>query len=367
MAKQPLLQPTFLTRVIFRIAILSVAAGLCASARAIAQTDGAVSIGWADELRELGDAVARVSPPPCRIDLLVSNMSSLSADQVAAIDEWLKTNLGNRHFRIVDGQPVDAYVNVTLSEGVDGYVLVAQIRRGTDEQLAIFPVDKGGLAGKRVGGVALDDQLIWVQSGRILDFALPQPAAGEPPRLIVLEVGRIVFYVRRNAQWQIDGSVIIPPLRPWLRAPRGYVDLSRGVSNGEALLSGVQCKGDFGVPNTIDCGFVSQQSAPWALQDEWKSKNLSSAGDAALTSLECDDRSVALATGSGDWTQADFVQGYEIGTAKGQGAMASGNPLEFKGPVTALWAMGGGVARAVVQNLQSGNYEAHLVTATCSH
>jgi len=38
-----------------------------------------------------------------------------------------------------------------------------------------------------------------------------------------------------------------------------------------------------------------------------------------------------------------------------------------KGPVTALWpAEVSGRARAVVENLQTGNYEAHLVTATCN-
>src|SRR5208337_3298202 len=101
--------------------------------------------------------------------------------------------------------------------------------------------------------------------------------------------------------------------------------------------------------------------------EAWKSKNLESAGEAAPLSLECDGRAIALATGSGDWTQTDFIQAYELGTLKGQGPTASGKPLALRGPVTALWPMGaGGLARAVVQNLQTGNYEAHLVTATCS-
>ncbi len=318
-------------------------------------------------MRELLDAVTKVSPPPGRIDLLVSNMSSLSADEVAAIDEWLKTNLGNRRFRLVGAQAADAYLNVTLSEGVEGYLIVAQIRHGSDEQMAIFPVSKAATVGKRAGGVALDEKLIWEQPGKILDFALPPPQTDEPPAMIVLEVGRIAFYVRRQAQWQLDRSVTIPPLRPWLRAPRGHIDLSRGLADGAAVLSGVECKGDFRNSGTIECGFVSQESAPWTVQEAWKSKNLESAGDAAMISLECDGRPVALATGSGDWTEMDFVQGYEIGTLKGQGATASGNPIEFGGPVTALWWTGtGGEARVVVQNLQTENYEAHIVTATCS-
>ncbi|HXW62372.1 MAG TPA: hypothetical protein VEJ45_07230 [Candidatus Acidoferrales bacterium] len=294
-------------------------------------------------------------------------MSSLSADQVAAIDEWLRTRLENRQYRLVDGEPVDTHLHVTLSEGTQGYLIVAEMRRGADEQVVIFPVGTLSTAAKRAGGVNLQDQLIWEQAGNVLDFALAPPEAGALPALVVLEAGRLAFYVRRQGQWQLNGSMTIPPMRPWLRAPRGYIDLSRGLADATAMLSGVDCKGDFGHPETIQCNFVSQQAAPWVIEAAWKSKNLPTAGDAALVSLECDGRDVALATGGGDWTQTDFVQGYEIGTLKGQGAMASGNRIELKGPVTALWPAGAsGLARAVVQNLQTGNYEAHLVSATCS-
>jgi len=331
------------------------------------QTSGAVPIPWAEPLRALGDLVARISPPPGKLDLLVSNMSSLSASEVAAIDEWLRTSLGERRFRLVDGEPVDAHLNVTLSEGAEGYLVVAQVRRDSDEQVAIFPVPRPPTRTQRVGGVALTDELIWEQPGKFLDFALFAPEAGEPPTLIVLEAGRIAFYVRMQGQWQLNGSLTIPPMRPWLRAPRGYIDLSRGFGDGSAMLSGVECQGDFAHPGAIQCSFVSQQAAPWAVQEAWKSRNFASAGDAALISLVCNGRDIALATGSGDWTETDFVQGYELGTLKGQGATASGNPLELAGPVTALWPTGaGGLARAVVQNLQTGNYEAHLVRATCS-
>jgi hypothetical protein len=330
------------------------------------EASGTVPTVWSDQLGAVGDLVARICPPPARIDLLLSNMSSLRANEVAAIDEWLQVNLGNRRFRIVDEDPVDAHVKVTLSEGTEGYLIVTQIRHGADEQVAIFPVARSATPTERAGGIALGDQLIWEQSGNILDFALPEAAVGEPPTLIVLEVGRIAFYVRSQGQWQLNGSVTIPPSRPWLRAPRGWIDLSRGLSEATAMLSGIECQGDFGHPETIQCNFVPQGGMPWAASESWKAKNLESAGDAVLISMECNGRSVALATGSGDWTEADFVQGYEIGALKGQGAIVSGHPLELAGPVTALWPAGAsGLARAVVQNLKTGNYEAHLVTATC--
>jgi hypothetical protein len=75
---------------------------------------------------------------------------------------------------------------------------------------------------------------------------------------------------------------------------------------------------------------------------------------------------VVLATGKGDWTQADFVQAYEMDTSGRAAAVLTGSPVAFAGPVMALWWTGtNGGARAVVHNLKTGNYEAWVVTASC--
>jgi hypothetical protein len=200
----------------------------------------------------------------------------------------------------------------------------------------------------------------------ILDFALPAAAAGEAPTMIVLEPGRLTFYARKQAEWQIDQAVIIPPARPWLRAARGHIDISQGLANGRADLPGIECKGDFRQPQTIQCGFVSQVTQVWIQSEPLTPGAPDLGGDAANVSLQCDGRPVVLGTGEEDWTHADFIQGYEM-EANGQGAAASGNPTEFGGPVTSLWWTGTeGVARAIVHNLKTGNCEAYIVTATCS-
>jgi len=321
---------------------------------------------WDNGLRALADKVTAVAPPPATIDLTMNNLSSLSADEVAGIDERLKSELTRRLLRLAGTAPVDVYLDVTLSEGTEGYLIVAQIRRGTNEETAIFPVSKGAKNGKRSGGVALEQQLVWEQPGVILDFALPPAAAGEAPTMIVLEPGRLTFYARKQAAWQIDQAVIIPPARPWLRAARGHIDLSQSLAAGRAGLPGIECKGDFQHPEAVQCGFVSQDTQPWIQGDARVPKAFDAGGDAAGVSLQCDGRPVVLATGKEDWTHSDFIQGYEM-EANGQGATASGNPTEFGGPVTSLWWTGiEGVARAVVHNLKTGNYEAYIVTATCS-
>ena len=323
---------------------------------------------WENGLRALADKVTAVAPPPATIDLTVNNLSSLSADEVAGIDERLKSELARRRFRLVEVAPIDAYLDVTLSEGTEGYLIVAQIRRGTSEERAIFPVSKSAKNAKRAGGVALDQQLVWEQPGVILDFALPTPAAGGTPTMIVLEPGRLVFYARKQTEWQIDQAIIIPPARPWLRAARGHIDISRGLAAGSAGLPGIECKGDFRQPQAIQCGFVSQDAQAWIQGDASIPKALDLGGDAASVGLECDGRPVVLATGKEDWTHPDFIQAYELEEGHGSGAVASGNATEFGGPVTSLWPTGdAGVARAVVRDLKGGNYEAYVVTATCSH
>ena len=323
---------------------------------------------WENGLRALADKVTAVSPAPATIDLSVNNLSSLGPDEVAAIDERLKSELTSRRLRLVEVPPVDAYLNVTLSEGTEGYLIVAQIRRGANanEETVILPVSKGAENAKRAGGIALDQQLVWEEPGVILDFALPPAAAGEAPTMIVLEAGRLTFYARKQATWQIEQAIIIPPARPWLRSARGHIDLSQGLAAGRAGLPGIECKGDFQHPEAVQCGFVSQDTQPWIQGDSTIPKTFDAGGDAAGISLECDGHPVVLATGKEDWTHADFIQGYEM-EGNGPGATASGNPTEFGGPVTSLWWTGTeGVARAVVHDLKTGNYEAHIVTATCS-
>jgi len=327
-------------------------------------------MSWSNELRDVANKVAAISPPPARIELEVNNFSSLGPGEAASISDWLRSEFARRGFRVVSAPPVDGTVTITLSEGVDGYLIVAQVRRGPDEQIAMIPVPRGAQNAARAGEIILDQERIWEQPGVILDFALPQPAPGESPMLVVLEPGRIVTYSYspQPPQWQLSNSVIIPPLRPWLRAPRGYIDLSRGLANGKAMLSGIDCTGDFRSQETVHCAFENQPSPPWAVEEAWTDKNIASAGDSAGVDLSCNGRAVVLATGGGDWTRPDFIQGYEMRTSQGEGAIASGNPLEFAGPVTAIWPTENrGVARAVVHNLQSGNYEAYIVKATCSH
>jgi len=337
------------------------------------QAPSAPPADWDAAVRELAGRIAAIAAPPARIDLTVNNLSSLGPDEAAAIGEQLQTELTKRRFRLSGAQPADASVTVTLSEGSDGYLLVAQVKRAANEksdegaQVAMVTVSKAAKKAQPSGGVSLEATRVWDQPGLILDFALPPPAAGQAPKLIVLERGRLVFYSRPQDQWQLDDSAIIPPARPWLRQARGHIDLSQGLTQGAAATPGIDCKGDFTNPQTIHCGFVSQDAQAWLQPDPAVPASLDLGGDAVSVGLACDGRPVVLASGKADWTQPDFVQAYEM-DASGHAATLVGSPAQFAGPVTSLWATGAsGGARAAVHNLKTGNYEAYAIAASCSH
>ncbi len=337
------------------------------------QTADAAPTDWDTAVRDLVDRVAAIAAPPARINLSVNNVSSLSPDEVATIGERLRAELTERHFRLAGAQAPDANLVVTLSEGTDGYLIVAQVQHGASdkaEQVAMVAVSRAAKNAERSGGVSLEQMRVWDQPGAILDFALPPAAAGAMPETIVLEPGRLVFYSQQQDQWQLGQAVTITPTRSWLRAEQGHIELlqgsgAQGLAMGSAGLPGIECEGDFANPQTIHCAFASEDTQAWLRGDSSVPKDLDIGGDAASVGLQCDGRAVVLATGKGDWTQADSIQAYEM-DATGHAATLTGSPVEFAGPVTSLWSTGvSGVARAVVHNLKTGNYEAYVVTASC--
>ena len=72
-----------------------------------------------------------------------------------------------------------------------------------------------------------------------------------------------------------------------------------------------------------------------------------------------------LVTGAGDWTGPDRIQLYQIADKQ---ANAVGEPLQFPGPILSLWPSADfQSARVVVHDLQTGMYEASIVSIGCGN
>jgi hypothetical protein len=84
--------------------------------------------------------------------------------------------------------------------------------------------------------------------------------------------------------------------------------------------------------------------------------------DLAATDARCGGGSQILATKAGDAQEADSVRAYSM---VNRAAVAITGPVEFGGPVTALWTLNGISAVAVVRDLATGRYAAYVLTVVC--
>jgi len=84
--------------------------------------------------------------------------------------------------------------------------------------------------------------------------------------------------------------------------------------------------------------------------------------DIAATEARCGGGSQVLATKAGDGREADAIRAYAVAN-RVPAPLTS--PLDFAGPVTALWPSGAGSALAVARDGETGRYVAYLVTVNC--
>ncbi len=101
-------------------------------------------------------------------------------------------------------------------------------------------------------------------------------------------------------------------------------------------------------------------------EDSSPSATFSNWGDGIVSvAADCDPAWLLLVTGNGDWSVRDTVRIYEVSDHQ---VATVGQPLEFPGPILALWPSDDGKsARVVSRNLQAGMYEASIVSVSCGN
>jgi len=355
----------------FQAVLLAICFVVCPRA-VLAQDSAQLPPQWNDAVGQLADKIAADVSPLHPLSLEAKNMSSLSPTEATSVRSALESELKNRSFRIAPADSAAAtvqsatQVQFTLAESAEDYVLVAEIESTSEPdirpQIAIVSAPKAtpGIAGQQSNEfLSLDKRLIWQQPGKFLDFAL---LAGPPEFysiLAILEPERLVAYRSSDSQWKMRKAVAIPHSKPWPRDLQGTIS----VENKIVSLPGVQCIGDVLDLDKISCAL------PRVLNGARTSVDIPGRERSPNVELfaRCGSGSVVLASGTGDWTQPDSIQGYVHAEAD-RPATPFGAPMDLDGPVTALWAESReNAARAIVRNLKTGNYEGYIVTATCSH
>jgi len=313
-----------------------------------------------DAVQTLADKIAISAAPARTISLEIKNMSSVESSEVGAIQRELESSLKQRQLPLAPAGSADASVRVTLSEGAAGRILIAEIRRGNDHQIALVSAPSESVVGNGTSReeLTLAAKLVWKQRERFLDFALYEGMPGLESTLLIVESGRLVYYRSTNPQWQLLRTIHIPESRHAHRDVKARV-----VSQDRILLTQAECSGNLLVPDEVHCTSTD------AIYGFVRGSNIPGHEGSLTTTLaqKCNGGLVILASGTGDWTQPDALQAFGRMQTEAPPTPA-GNAINFDGPILTLAANGQGiVARAIVHNLMSGDYEAYLVTATCSH
>ncbi|MFY9753495.1 MAG: hypothetical protein WAJ92_12695 [Candidatus Acidiferrales bacterium] len=428
---RPLRPRDFFLRLLCAISLLAVLI-LARPHRAFAQatsdspadTPAAIPVAWSDGVHSLASKIAAAAPSsPVALD--VQNISSLSAGDTHSIRQALESELALQGNRPAPGSAVE--LHVTLSEGADGLIWIAEIVRDGEEQIRIVSVPQNPAPQSAPQPTPeLQRKILWQQSRPMLDFAQQQLSASDSLWL-VLEPDRLVLYAFAGEAQTVEQSASIAPHLA-ARDPRGHLSLSgrnQGVTTITAYVGSVLCSGSW--ISRLDISCVNQPGLDWQIGSAtWRfaapynyfsggvnflgglgvkrspffsaaaiRSESSGAGSARWieTSLDgsaqlfegsdepaakfsnwgseiaslapaCGHAWQVLATGAGDWLRPDAIQIYEVTDDQ---AVAIGQPLDFPGPVLALWPSDdGNFVRVVSRNLSTGMYEASTVSIVCN-
>jgi hypothetical protein len=317
----------------------------------------------------------------------------------------------------------DAQVQIAVSHNVKGYLLVANIAIGGSTQMVVAPVAVTQPAPGPPGAAPLlQRKIVWQQADPIIDFAEGSPDSThtlwyilQPDRLSAYEFSGASQILRVDQQFSLLYTS---------RDSRGRLALT-DPTHVTAWVAAVRCDGTWNPGFSLTCApNVGQQwpagSANWAYDPThnfftgavtlsagivthyppfysaafppagsggrasgWIMTGLngkallfsgssepSSAffgwgSDIVSLNSTCGHSWQVLVTGPGDWTESDQIQLYQISNHQ---ATAVGEPMHFPGPILSLWpSLDAQSARVVFRNLQTGMYEASIVSVSCSN
>ena len=382
----------------------------------------ALAIDWKIPEQQLAQKIIAVTGPGA-VAVQVTNRSSLTKKESEDIGSGLKTLLTAAGVQIVNAEQSAATVHVALSENLQNYVWVAEIRQGTNESsvvLVTIPRPDSNIFTHEAAPLTIRKVPLWSQDERILDVVSLDVNA-TPLHLIVLSPEQLGIYRFQENRWQQDQVLSITHSRPWPRDVRGRLILSRD-HLFDVYLPGVFCRSTAAAPLSLACresddpwplgsgdltqnaffsptrnfftgvlvpGVGKQKTAPrfysaapvprdgytlWAfsgVDDQLHlldgmtdlASNLGWGSGLASVKTSCGTGWQVLATHAAD-TGSDSIRAFEF---PDRDPVPVSAPVEFSGNVTALWAeASGSTAIAVSQNSETGKYEAVRLAITCS-
>jgi hypothetical protein len=371
---------------------------------------------WDEATAALARNIASVSGPGT-VSLEINNRGSIPGEKVPEIRRSLEAQLRSAGIRVTDANTAATAVTLTLSENIQGYLWVAQVKQGNDVRVVMQSIARtqAPVLAPKAKNISIHSTLLISQGQPILDATqLP----GLSPYLAVLEPEQVVIYRMRSGSWSPEQSFPITHSRTWPRDLRG-----RLVAGSDHLLDvylpGTFCASTVNAPLRMEC---RESDDPWPIgsqhaffgasrnffngvltpgigkqtriepfysaaalerpnytlwtmtgvdgrvrqYDGFNPRIVSAAREwgSSVAAVKTDCGSILLATTNSDDTVADSLRAYEVADREPSEASA---PAEFAGPITALWpSVDATSATAVVHNLKTATYEAHNVTLACN-
>ncbi len=336
------------------------------------------------------------------------NLSTLRRAEFANLSAAFQEELQRRGVKIL---PADATVNLIVSVTQDPaeYIGVVQIQRKESTETVmetIGPVD-GPAAPEPAFSLALHREFLFSQDTPILDVVFDSSGKFA----YALGIHMLSTYQLRNEQWVYTGSEGLPRHRVPKRSERGYfatgIDSKSAVFAEESCIvsmlpgsKGWECRKNsdsWGVRAVSPEVMAGKNSGAWVsaaqLDTEGKTRLVVMGEDGVARLYEDGAEPVAvfpnwgseiasvysgcgsgwqlLVTGKADWTKPDEIQAIDLQDRRAQSVS---DPMEFPGPIVVLHTPGmtwpdhtaTGQAVAVDRNLQTGRYEAYLLSIACT-
>jgi hypothetical protein len=376
---------------------------------------------FGDSARQLAHKIAAATGPGS-VALEVTNRSSLDDKSVHEIRSALEAELRVAGVRAAKPEEAIGSVQVTLSESVREFVWTAVIVIGADERKVVLvaaprPQSSSGQA--TAMPLAVRKSFLIAQEQPILDAAVLEMSGGA--RLLVLDASQVSVFRQQSGRWEPETSLAITHSRTFPRDLRGRLLLRRD-HLFDVYLPGIVCHSSITAPLALTC---SESDEPWPLTaDEgsgraffaparnfftgafspaigkisngpsfYSAAALPRSGytlwilagvdgsthmldgmtdqvirgakwgsDLAAVHSNCGTGTQLLVSETGNPTQ-DSLRAFEI---PDRDPVAASTPLEFDGPIVALWpeANGNG-AIAIVKKEDTGWYEAYRISIAC--
>jgi hypothetical protein len=382
------------------------------------------AMDWKASEQEMAGKIASVTGPGA-VALEVTNRCSLGHTDVDQIHRGLLTELATLGVRAVNPDQAAATVQISLSEDLQHYVWVAEIHQGLNQNSVVMVSMSRSPKSRettQAAAMTIHKSFLWSQSTRILDIGM---VSGNPQHIVVLDANAVTIYSSQGGHWQEEQKLAIEHSHPWPRDLRGRLVLRKD-HLFDAFLPGVFCRSTTTAPLAMNCyasddpwllipgmsdqpalnaffastrnffvgalspgvgkqtatsAFYSAAALPrdkyilWLFSTvDGNIRFLDGATDRAAPQIHwgsdiagihssCGSGWQVLASGIADSTN-DIVQAYEVPDRE---PVAVSAPIEFSGNVTALWTSSeGNGAVAVLHNVETGIYEAFLLTITCN-